>query len=215
MNNLQRNEDWFKQRIGHLTASMAGNVIRYQKGEIVAQTPAKVDGLTMRILSEQLTGLQTEDHFTADARRRMEWGTEQEENALSAYELATGHTVLLSGFVKHESIQYLGASPDGLVSSDGLIEIKCPDTTTHLSRILADEVPEEIKPQMLMQLIVTGRKWCDFVDYDPRCPQNLQLFIKRFEPTEEELTTALHYFKIFLQEIEQVKTDLLNNQEEI
>ncbi|WP_406022288.1 lambda exonuclease family protein, partial [Succinivibrio sp.] len=151
MNNLQRNEDWFKQRIGHLTASMAGNVIRYQKGEIVAQTPAKVDGLTMRILSEQLTGLQTEDHFTADARRRMEWGTEQEENALSAYELATGHTVLLSGFVKHESIQYLGASPDGLVSSDGLIEIKCPDTTTHLSRILADEVPEEIKPQMLMQ----------------------------------------------------------------
>ena len=210
MNNLQRNEDWFKQRIGHLTASMAGNVIRYQKGEIVAQTPAKIDGLTMRILSEQLTGLQTEDHFTADARRRMEWGTEQEENALSAYELATGHTVLLSGFVKHESIQYLGASPDGLVSSDGLIEIKCPDTTTHLSRILADEVPEEIKPQMLMQLIVTGRKWCDFVDYDPRCPQNLQLFIKRFEPTDQERSTAKEFFINFLAGVEDLKNKLLS-----
>lgn len=210
MNNLQRNEDWFKQRIGHLTASMAGNVIRYQKGEIVAQTPAKIDGLTMRILSEQLTGLQTEDHFTADARRRMEWGTEQEENALSAYELATGHTVLLSGFVKHESIQYLGASPDGLVSSDGLIEIKCPDTTTHLSRILADEVPEEIKPQMLMQLIVTGRKWCDFVDYDPRLPQNLQLFIKRFEPTDKERSTAKEFFINFLAGVEDLKNKLLS-----
>ena len=210
MNNLQRNEEWYQQRIGHLTASMAGNVIRYQKGEIVAQTPAKIDGLTMRILSEQLTGLQTEDHFTADARRRMEWGTEQEENALSAYELATGHTVLLSGFVKHESIRYLGASPDGLVSSDGLIEIKCPDTTTHLSRILADEVPEEIKPQMLLQLIVTGRKWCDFVDYDPRCPQNLQLFIKRFKPTDQECDSAKEFFVNFLAGVEDLKNKLLS-----
>ena len=210
MNNLQRNEDWYQQRIGHLTASMAGNVIRYQKGEIVTQTPAKIDGLTMRILSEQLTGLQTEDHFTADARRRMEWGTEQEENALSAYELVTGHTVLLSGFVKHESIRYLGASPDGLVSDDGLIEIKCPDTTTHLSRILADEVPDEIKPQMLLQLIVTDRKWCDFVDYDPRCPQNLQLFIKRFEPTDQEFNTAKEFFVNFLAGIEDLKNKLLS-----
>ena len=210
MNNLQRNEEWYKQRIGHLTASMAGNVIRYQKGEIVAQTPAKIDGLTMRILSEQLTGLQTEDHFTADARRRMEWGTEQEENALSAYELVTGHTVLLSGFVKHESIRYLGASPDGLVSSDGLIEIKCPDTTTHLSRVLANEVPDEIKPQMLLQLIVTERKWCDFVDYDPRCPQNLQLFIKRFAPTDQERGTAKEFFVNFLAGVEDLKNKLLS-----
>lgn len=210
MNNLQRNEEWYQQRIGHLTASMAGNVIRYQKGEIVAQTPAKIDSLTMRILSEQLTGLQTEDHFTADARRRMEWGTEQEENALSAYELATGYTVLLSGFVKHESIRYLGASPDGLVSNDGLIEIKCPDTTTHLSRILADEVPDEIKPQMLLQLIVTERKWCDFVDYDPRCPQNLQLFIKRFKPTDQECDTAKEFFVNFLAGVEDLKNKLLS-----
>lgn len=210
MNNLQRNEDWYQQRIGHLTASMAGNVIRYQKGEIVAQTPAKIDGLAMRILSEQLTGLQTEDHFTADQRRRMQWGTEQEENALSAYELATGHTVLLSGFVKHESIRYLGASPDGLVSNDGLIEIKCPDTTTHLSRVLTDEVPEEIKPQMLLQLIVTDRKWCDFVDYDPRCPQNLQLFIKRFEPTDQERDTAKEFFVNFLAGVKDLKNKLLS-----
>ena len=120
----------------------------------------------------------------------------------------------MSGFVKHPSIAYLGASPDGLVNNDGLIEIKCPETTTHLQRIEADTVPEDIKPQMLLQLIVTNRKWCAFVDYDPRLPQKLQLFIKRFEPTAEELNTALDYFKNFLQEIEQVKTDLLNNQEE-
>lgn len=215
MNDLQRTEEWFKQRIGHLTASMAKDVIRYQKGGITLQTDAKITNVKYRILAEQLTGQATEDHFTADARRRMQWGTEHEEYAVNAYEIKTGSIVLMSGFVKHPSIAYLGASPDGLVNNDGLIEIKCPETTTHLQRIEADCVPEEIKPQMLLQLIVTGRKWCDFVDYDPRLPQKLQLFIKRFEPTEEELTTALHYFQIFLQEIERAKTELLNNQEEI
>ena len=215
MNDLQRTEEWYQQRIGHLTASMAKDLIRYQKGGITLQTDTKITNLKYRILAEQLTGQATEDHFTADARRRMQWGTEHEEYAVNAYEIKTGSIVLMSGFVKHPSIAYLGASPDGLVNNDGLIEIKCPETTTHLQRIEADTVPEEIKPQMLLQLIVTNRKWCDFVDYDPRLPQKLQLFIKRFEPTTEELTTALNYFKNFLQEIEQVKTDLLNNQEEI
>lgn len=214
MNDLQRTEEWYQQRIGHLTASMAKDLIRYQKGGITLQTDAKITNLKYRILAEQLTGQATEDHFTADARRRMQWGTEQEEYAVNAYEIKTGSIVLMSGFVKHPSIAYLGASPDGLVNNDGLIEIKCPETTTHLQRIEADTVPEDIKPQMLLQLIVTNRKWCDFVDYDPRLPQKLQLFIKRFEPSEEELTTALHYFKNFLQEIERAKTELLNNQEE-
>ena len=208
MNNLQRTEEWFEQRIGHLTASMAKDVIRYQKGEIVAQTPAKIEALKMRILSEQLTGLQVEDHFTADTRRRMQWGTEQEENAVTSYEIETGNVVLMSGFVKDSEIKYLGASPDGLVGADGLIEIKCPETTTHLSRILADEVPEDIKPQMLLQLIVTRRKWCDFVDYDPRCPQGLQLFIKRFEPTDEERSNAKRFFVEMLNSIEELKTKL-------
>ena len=214
MNDLQRTEEWYQQRIGHLTASMAKDLIRYQKGGITLQTDTKITNLKYRILAEQLTGQATEDHFTADARRRMQWGTEQEEHAVNAYEIKTGSIVLMSGFVKHPSIEFLGASPDGLVNNDGLIEIKCPETTTHLQRIEADCVPEDIKPQMLLQLIVTGRKWCDFVDYDPRLPQKLQLFIKRFEPTAEELNTALDYFKNFLQEIKQIKTDLLTNQEE-
>jgi hypothetical protein len=114
----------------------------------------------------------------------------------------------MSGFVKDPEIKYLGASPDGLVGNDGLIEIKCPETTTHLSRILADEVPEDIKPQMLLQLIVTRRKWCDFVDYDPRCPQGLQLFIKRFEPTVEERSNAKRFFVEMLNSIEELKTKL-------
>lgn len=215
MNDKQRTDEWYQARIGHLTASMAKDVIRYMKGGITLQTDTKITNLKYRILAEQLTGKATEDHFTADARRRMDWGVEQEENAVSAYEIATDNLVLMSGFVKHGSINWLGASPDGLVNYDGLIEIKCPETTTHLQRMIAGVVPDEIKPQMLLQLIVTGRKWCDFVDYDPRLPPKLQLFIKRFEPSEEEIQTATKYFTDFLDGIKNLKNELLNQKEEI
>ena len=87
MNDLQRTEEWYQQRIGHLTASMAKDLIRYQKGGITLQTDTKITNLKYRILAEQLTGQATEDHFTADARRRMQWGTEQEEHAVNAYEI--------------------------------------------------------------------------------------------------------------------------------
>lgn len=213
MNNKQRNDDWYQQRIGHLTASMAKDVIRYMKKGIELQTDTKITNLKYRILSEQLTGKATEDHFTADARRRMDWGVEQEENAVNAYEIATDNLVLMAGFIKHSSIEYLGASPDGLVNADGLIEIKCPETTTHLQRMIADVVPDDIKPQMLLQLIVTGRKWCDFVDYDPRLPPKLQLFVKRFEPSHEELETALKYFTDFLEGVKALKNELLDTKE--
>lgn len=214
MNDLQRTEDWFKQRLGNLTASKAGEVIRIVKGEIQKQTPMKIENLKYRILSEQLTGLPVEDHFTFDARKRMEWGTEQEEHAVSAYELNSGSIVLMAGFIKHPEIEHLGASPDGLVGDDGLIEIKCPDTTTHLKRMYANEVPDEIKPQMILQLIVTGREWVDFVDYDPRLPENLQLFVKRFEPSQEEKETALKMFTEFLDQINEIKDNLTGVKDE-
>lgn len=208
MNDLQRTEEWFKQRLGNLTASKAKDVIRYVKGEIADATASSIENLKFKILAEQLTGIIADEHFTYDARKRMEWGTEQEENAVNAYELATNSMVLMAGYIAHKEIEHLGASPDGLVGDDGLIEIKCPDTTTHLKRMYANVVPDDIKPQMLLQLIVTGRKWCDFVDYDPRLPNTHSLFIKRFEPTEEELETALNKFKKFLDSIEKIKGEL-------
>jgi hypothetical protein len=94
------------------------------------------------------------------------------------------------GFVLHPDIARFGASPDGLVGEDGLIQIKCPNTTTHLGWMLAGTVPVEHCPQMLAELACTGRAWCDFVSFDPRLPAYLQLFVRRFE-RDEKLIAAL------------------------
>jgi hypothetical protein len=105
------------------------------------------------------------------------------------------------GFIPHPTISDFGASPDGFVD-DGLIEIKCPTSTTHLQYMLNRVVPEQYKPQMLTQCACTGRKWVDFVSYDPRMPEPQQLFIIRYEPTAEELAGIEEEARIFLDEID-------------
>lgn len=111
----------------------------------------------------------------------------------------------LVGFIPHPTIEFFGASPDGLVGEDGLLEIKCPySTNVHLQRVAAGIVPEEYKPQMLVQLLCTGRKWVDFVSYDPRLSgawSPAMLFIARYEPTQDELNTALEQCETFLAEV--------------
>ena len=72
-----------------------------------------------------------------------------------------------------------GASPDGLVGTDGLLEIKCPFTATHIDTLLSGKVPDRYKTQMQWQMACTGRQWCDFVSYDPRLPEPMRLFITR------------------------------------
>ena len=109
------------------------------------------------------------------------------------------------GFIPHPTIEFFGASPDGLVGEDGLLEIKCPySTNVHLQRVAAGVVPEEYKPQMLVQLLCTGRKWVDFVSYDPRLSgawSPAKLFIARYEPTQDELNAALKQCETFLAEV--------------
>ena len=115
---------------------------------------------------------------------------------------ARAHFVELVGFIPHPEIQYFGASPDGFVGKDGLLEIKCPTTTTHIRRLKANVVPEEYRAQMLVQLLCTGRQWVDFVDYDPRLKgdyERLQFWSIRFEPTLEELNDAKEKCLEFLQ----------------
>jgi putative phage-type endonuclease len=109
----------------------------------------------------------------------MQHGTETEPLARAAYEAR--HDVLVDevGFVPHPSIIMAGASPDGLVGDDGLIEIKCPNTATHIETLLSESVPNKYYTQMQFQIACTGRKWCDFVSFDNRLPTELQMFVKR------------------------------------
>jgi hypothetical protein len=137
----------------------------------------------------------------------MQWGTEQEPVARAAYEVHTGHFVEQTGFHTHKSIKWLGASPDGFAGS-GLIEIKCPNSNTHVDYLLSKEVPAKYKPQMLTQMLVTGRTWCDFVSFDPRLPEHLQLFVVRYEPKPEELTKIEADLVAFLNEVTQMEEKL-------
>jgi putative phage-type endonuclease len=196
MSDTQRSEEWYSARLGKLTASRLGDALDQLKN---GNDGAKRQQYRLDLIAERLTGLRNE-FFENNAMR---WGTETEPYARSAYEAVTGVLVQEVGFIDHPTIEWAGASPDGLVN-DGLLEIKCPTTTKHIQYLLANEVPEQYKPQMCWQMLCTGRAWCDFVSYDPRLPEELQIFIKRFEPTTEELQTIQQKAIDFLKTVDEV-----------
>lgn len=175
----QRTDEWYSARLGHLTASRIKDAIDTLKN---GGDSEKRKNYRLELVAERLTGRPTE-FFT---NKFMQWGIDNESAARGAYEAHIGAFVDETGFVKHPSIEWAGASPDGLIN-DGLIEIKCPATTTHIKWMIDGEVPGEHIPQMLWQMSCTGAEWCDFVSYDPRMPEDLQIFIKRFEPTQQQI----------------------------
>ena len=167
----QRSDAWFEARIGKVTASRVADVIAKTKTGYSATR----DNYMAQLVCERLTG-QKGDSFTNAA---MQHGTETEPLARISYEVAQNVLVDEVGFVPHPTIEMAGASPDGLVNDDGLLEIKCPNTATHIETLLSQTVPGKYNTQMQFQMACTGRQWCDFVSFDNRLPQELQLFVKR------------------------------------
>ena len=202
---LQQTAQWFADRCGCLTASRAAAVLQRRKdGKPTAAYETLIDTLICERVTNQPEGIGNPPSI--------QWGRDHEDEARDAYEDATGELVDLVGFIPHPTIEFFGASPDGLVAEDGLLEIKCPySTNVHLQRMAAGVVPEEYKPQMLVQLLCTGRKWVDFVDYDPRLAgawKPARLFIVRFEPTQEELAQTLAKCTEFLDTVKEKFDDL-------
>jgi putative phage-type endonuclease len=167
----QGSEEWFTIRIGKVTASRVADVIAKTKTGYSASR----DNYMAQLVCERLTG-QKGESFTNAA---MQHGTETEPLARAAYEALRDVLVDEVGFVPHPTIEMAGASPDGLVGEDGLIEIKCPNTATHIETLLSQTVPGKYNTQMQFQMACTGRKWCDFVSFDNRLPEELQLFVTR------------------------------------
>jgi putative phage-type endonuclease len=167
----QGSESWFQVRIGKVTASRVADVIAKTKTGYSASR----DNYMAQLVCERLTG-QKGESFTNAA---MQHGTETEPLARAAYEALQDVLVDEVGFVPHPTIEMAGASPDGLVGDDGLLEIKCPNTATHIDTLLSQTVPGKYNTQMQFQMACTGRKWCDFVSFDNRLPEELQLFVTR------------------------------------
>jgi len=171
----QGSPEWFAQRLGHVTASRMSDVLAKGKSGGEAATRAKY---RMQIIAERITARVSESFSSA----AMEWGTEQEPFARMRYAAVTGRIVDEAEFYTHPTIKWLGASPDGVISGvNALIEIKAPNTQTHLGYRLDNKPPAAYVNQMQCQMWVTGATYCDFVSYDPRVPNHLQLFVVRLD----------------------------------
>ena len=197
----QKSEEWFQARLGKVTASRVADVIAKTKTGYSASR----ENYMAQLVVERLTNTQAES-FTNAA---MQWGTDQEPFARAAYELKMGVMVDETGLVDHPTIPMAGASPDGLVGEDGLVEIKCPKTATHIDTLLTQTVPAKYITQMQFQMACTGRQWCDFVSFDPRMPQKAQIFIKRVLRDDSFIKEIESEIKKFLAEVS-AKVDQLN-----
>jgi putative phage-type endonuclease len=190
----QGTEEWFTIRIGKVTASRVADVIAKTKTGYSATR----DNYMAQLVCERLTGQKGESFSNA----AMQHGTDTEPLARAAYEAYQDILVDEVGFVPHASIIMAGASPDGLVGTDGLLEIKCPNTATHIETLLNQSVPAKYNTQMQFQMACTGRQWCDFVSFDNRLPNELQLFVKRVPRDNEFIKQMEDEVVRFLNELD-------------
>jgi putative phage-type endonuclease len=197
----QGTPEWFAQRLGKVTASRVADIIAKTKTGVAASR----GNYLAQLVAERLTG-QAADSFKSGA---MQHGTETEPMARMAYETETGQMVTEVAMIQHPKIEMAGASPDGLIGEDGLVEIKCPNTSTHIATLMADKAPSGYMAQMQWQMACTGRAWVDFVSFDPRMPEDMQLFIKRV-PRDEKLIAEYEAEVIkFLAEVQETVDKLI------
>ena len=190
----QRSEEWFQARLGKVTASRVADVLsKIKSGESASRRNYKI-----QLVSERLTGEKQETYIN----QAMQDGIDREFYAREKYVQQFGEVEEV-GFVKHPTLE-AGASPDGMVGNDGIIEIKCPMGSTHTETLMTQDIPSKYVPQVQFQLLVTGRKWCDFVSYNPMFPEHLQVFVKRIEADpvyQKELESEV---KQFLEEVDTI-----------
>ena len=191
---VQGSPEWHVLRLGKVTASRVADVIAKTK---TGWGTSRANYLA-ELIAERLTG-EPAATFTNAAMQR---GTDKEPDARAAYEFRTDVEVALVGFVDHPEILMTGASPDGLVGDEGLIELKCPNTATHIDTLLGEEIPAKYITQMQWQMACTGRQWCDFVSFDPRLPEAMRIFIRRIQRDAEKIASLEKEVSIFLRELD-------------
>jgi len=191
--------EWYAARIGLITSSKVHDAITpRQKGgthELAARKK-----LRMEMLAEMLTG-RTVEHYVSPA---MDWGVENEPRARAEYEFRRGADVEPLGIVMHPVNPRAAATADGWVKTNGILEIKCPETYTHLEYMESGAIPKEYLNQIDWQMACCGPEieWCDFVSFDPRIEvEDLQLFVVRRERDEKRIAEMEDAVNQFLSEL--------------
>jgi|SRR6185312_6451352 len=190
---IQGSPEWFAARLGKVTASRIADVTARTK----TGWGASRQNIMATLIAERLTG-EPQETYT---NKEMQWGTDTEPQARDAYEFFADVDVVQVGFVDHPKLSDCGASPDGLVGEVGLVEIKCPNTATHLDFLLGEKIPEKYLKQMQWQMACTNRQWCDFVCFDPRVPPRMRLHIERVKRNEVMIETLTADVEVFLREM--------------
>ena len=198
---IQGTPEWKEQRRGNVGASRIADIMATGKE---GKPAASRKNYMAELLVERLTGA-SQESYTSPA---MQWGTEHEPEARAAYEAKTFRVVEETGFVMTPDGLRSGASPDGLVNGDGLVEIKCPNTATHIDTLLSKKIDRKYILQMQWQMYATGRKWCDFVSYDPRLPENLRIFVQRVERDDVLIDQIKNEVAGFLAELDRMEERL-------
>jgi putative phage-type endonuclease len=190
----QNSPEWHAARCGRVTASRIADMLaKTESGWGASRANYKA-----QLVAERLTG-SVADRYTNAA---MQWGTDMEPEAVAAYAFYHGADPAPVGFVPHPTIAMAGASPDRLIGDDGLIEVKCPNTATHIETLLEGAVPGKYRLQMMWQMACTGRQWCDFVSFDLRMPEDMRLFVRRIERCPVTIADIEKEVRIFLAEID-------------
>lgn len=196
----QRTEEWFEARLGNVTGSRVADVLATTKtGYGAGRT-----NYMFELLCERMTRKKQEGYTNA----AMQHGISYEPVARMAYEEVISGLVHEVGFVLHRRINHFGCSPDGLVGSDGLVEIKCPNTAQHVETML-EGVPRKYTAQMQSQMACTERTWCDFVSYDPRMPDTHKLVVIRVLRDDEYVRKMEYEVELFLTELSQLYDTVL------
>lgn len=196
----QYSDAWFQARCGLVTASRVADVVAKTR----SGWGASRGNYMAELIAERLTS-QPAPSFTSAA---MQWGVDKEPEARAAYEFFQDTPVAEVGFVRHPKIEESGASPDGFVGKDGLVEIKAPNTSTHIETLLGAEIPGKYITQMMWQMSCTGRQWCDFASYDPRMPADLALFVQRVPRDNKRITELEVLVMEFLTELAEKEAKL-------
>jgi len=191
----QGSVEWKAARLGNATASRMADLMAKTKSGYSASR----GNLMAALIVERLTGVPMETYTNA----AMQHGLDYEDEARSAYEFYIGVPVEKASYVPHPTIEHSGASPDGLIGTEGLLEIKCPNTATHIETLLNGGADRKYILQMQWQMACTDRKWCDFASYDPRVPANLKLYVERVPRNDELISEMSAEVVKFLSELEQ------------
>jgi putative phage-type endonuclease len=192
---IQGSPEWFAVRLGKVTASRVADVVATVRSGGYGASRASY---MAELIAERLTGTPASRYVNAE----MQWGTDKEPEARTAYEFHANSDVQQVGFIPHPSIEASGASPDGLVGSDGLLELKCPTTATHIETLLSGKIPQKYVSQMLWQMACSGRQWCDFASYDPRLPEEMRLFVSRVHRDQGAIDVLEKEVRLFLKDLD-------------